>query len=88
MNVRCGTIVKRWLNEIEKVKKKSRGPAQEAESSKNCRLHLQGMLFCIGVLKYLMLEDKLKADDLSTRSIRLLQACIRANQFYKPNRCN
>ncbi|NXS45373.1 ZNFX1 protein, partial [Balaeniceps rex] len=75
-NLRYGTIVKRRLDEIEKVKEKIQGPAQEIESS---RQRLQGALTGNAVLqrnlphKYLMLEDKLKASDLSTKSIGLIE---------------
>ncbi|XP_009891810.1 PREDICTED: LOW QUALITY PROTEIN: NFX1-type zinc finger-containing protein 1 [Charadrius vociferus] len=75
-NLRYGTIVKRRLDEIEKVKEKIQGPAQEIESS---RQRLQAALTGNAVLqrnlplKYLMLEDKLKASDLSTKSIGLIE---------------
>ncbi|NWW85140.1 ZNFX1 protein, partial [Rhynochetos jubatus] len=75
-NLRYGTIVKRRLDEIEKVKKKIQGPAQEIESS---RQRLQAVLTGSAVLhrnlplKYLMLQDKLKASDLSTKSIGLIE---------------
>ncbi|NXG55458.1 ZNFX1 protein, partial [Hemiprocne comata] len=75
-NLRYGTIVKRRLDEIEKVKDKIQGPAQQVESS---RQRLQAALTGNAVLqrnlplKYLMLEDKLKASDLSTRSIGLIE---------------
>ncbi|XP_071615637.1 NFX1-type zinc finger-containing protein 1 [Heliangelus exortis] len=75
-NLRYGTIVKRQLDEIEKVKEKIQGPAQEIESS---RQRLQAALTGNAVLrrnlplKYLMLEDKLKTSALSTTSIGLIQ---------------
>lgn len=82
-NLRYGTIVKRRLDEIEKVKEKIQGPAQEIESS---RQRLQTALTGNAVLqrnlplKYLMLEDKLKASDLSTKSIGLIENQL---NFYK-----
>lgn len=75
-NLRYGAIVKRRLDEIERVKEKIQGPAQEIESS---RQRLQTALTGNVVLqrnlplKYLMLEDKLKASDLSTKSIGLIE---------------
>ncbi|XP_061865168.1 NFX1-type zinc finger-containing protein 1 [Colius striatus] len=75
-NLRYGTIVKRQLDEIEQVKEKIQGPAREIES---CRQRLQAALTGNPVLqrnlplKYLMLEDKLKASDLSTKSIGLIE---------------
>lgn len=75
-NLRYGTIVKRRLDEIEKVKEKIQGPAQEIESS---RQRLRAALLGNAVLqrnlplKYLMLEDKLGASDLSTKSIGLIE---------------
>ncbi|NXV98239.1 ZNFX1 protein, partial [Calonectris borealis] len=82
-NLRYGTIVKRRLDEIEKVKEKIQGPAQEIESS---RQRLQAALARSTVLqrnlplKYLMLEGKLKASDLSTESIGLIENQL---NFYK-----
>uniref|UniRef100_A0A8B9I5F3 Zinc finger NFX1-type containing 1 n=1 Tax=Anser brachyrhynchus TaxID=132585 RepID=A0A8B9I5F3_9AVES len=82
-NLRYGTIVKRRLDEIEKVKEKIQGPAQEIESS---RRRLQAALIGNAVLqrnlphKYLMLEDKLKASDLSIKSIGLIENQL---NFYK-----
>uniref|UniRef100_A0A8C0EA36 Zinc finger NFX1-type containing 1 n=1 Tax=Bubo bubo TaxID=30461 RepID=A0A8C0EA36_BUBBB len=82
-NLRYGTIVKRRLDEIERVKEKIQGPAQEIESS---RQRLQAALTGNAVLqrnlplKYLMLEDKLKASDLSTKSIGLIENEL---NFYK-----
>ncbi|NWS74149.1 ZNFX1 protein, partial [Crotophaga sulcirostris] len=75
-NLRYGTIVKRQLHEIEKVKEKIQGPAQEIESS---RQRLQAALAGKTVLqeslplKYRMLEEKLEASDLSTKSIGLIE---------------
>ncbi|NWU70241.1 ZNFX1 protein, partial [Pterocles burchelli] len=75
-NLRYGTIVKRRLDEIEKVKEKIQGPAQEIESS---RQRLQAALTGNAVLQrnlplaYLMLEDKLKASHLSTKTIGLIE---------------
>ncbi|KAM6298780.1 LOW QUALITY PROTEIN: NFX1-type zinc finger-containing protein 1 [Aegotheles albertisi] len=82
-NLRYGTIVKRWLDEREKVEEKIQGPAQEIESS---RQRLQAALTGNAVLqrnlplKYLMLEDKLKASALSTKSIGLIENQL---NFYK-----
>ncbi|XP_030319243.1 NFX1-type zinc finger-containing protein 1 isoform X1 [Calypte anna] len=75
-NLRYGTIVKRRLDEIEKVKEKIQGPAQEIESS---RQRLQAALTGNAVLQrnlpleYLMLKNKLKTSALSTTSIGLIQ---------------
>uniref|UniRef100_A0A8C0BC21 Zinc finger NFX1-type containing 1 n=1 Tax=Buteo japonicus TaxID=224669 RepID=A0A8C0BC21_9AVES len=75
-NLRYGTIVKRRLDEIEKVKEKIQGSAQEIESS---RQRLRAALLGNAVLqrnlplKYLMLEDKLGASDLSAKSIGLIE---------------
>ncbi|NXF36396.1 ZNFX1 protein, partial [Nyctibius bracteatus] len=82
-NLRYGTIVKRQLDEIEKVKEKIQGPAQEIQSS---RQRLQAALARNAVLQRnlpltsLMLEDKLKASDLSIRSIGLIENQL---NFYK-----
>ncbi|NXG51676.1 ZNFX1 protein, partial [Psilopogon haemacephalus] len=75
-NLRYGTMVKRRLEEIEKVKEKLRGPAQEIESNRQ-RLQaalagskaLQNNLFW----KYSMLESKLNASAVSTRSLALIE---------------
>ncbi|XP_010177906.1 PREDICTED: NFX1-type zinc finger-containing protein 1, partial [Mesitornis unicolor] len=82
-NLRYGTIVKRRLDEIEKVKEKIQGPAQEIKSNRQRLLValrrsavLQSNLPC----QYLMLEDKLKASDLSTKSIGLIENQL---NFYK-----
>ncbi|XP_068769058.1 NFX1-type zinc finger-containing protein 1 isoform X2 [Struthio camelus] len=75
-NLRYGTIVQRRLDEIERVKEKIQGPVQEIESS---RQRLQAALAENAVLqrnlplKYLMLEDKLRASVLSTKSIGLIE---------------
>ncbi|NWJ03246.1 ZNFX1 protein, partial [Crypturellus undulatus] len=75
-NLRYGTIVQRRLYEIERVKEKIQGPIQEIESS---RQSLQAALADNAVLrrnlplKYLMLEDKLRASGLSTKSIGLIE---------------
>ncbi|XP_065610473.1 NFX1-type zinc finger-containing protein 1 [Cyrtonyx montezumae] len=75
-SLRYGTTVKRHLVEIEKVKEKIQGPAQEIELS---RQRLQAALTRKTdlkrnlLLKYLMLEDKLKASDLSIKSIGVIE---------------
>ncbi|XP_021272759.1 NFX1-type zinc finger-containing protein 1 isoform X1 [Numida meleagris] len=75
-SLRYGTIVKRHLVEIEKVKEKIQGPAREIESS---RQRLQAALTRKSVLKrnllskYLMLEDKLNASDLSIKGIGVIE---------------
>ncbi|NXF09008.1 ZNFX1 protein, partial [Smithornis capensis] len=80
-NLRYGTSVKKQVNEIEQVKQKIQGPAQEIESS---RRRLQAA--CNTVLKaylpqkYSMLKDKLEASDLSTKSIGLIENQL---NFYK-----
>ncbi|NWU30356.1 ZNFX1 protein, partial [Dyaphorophyia castanea] len=82
-NLRYGTSVKRQVEEIEQVKKKIQGPAQEIESN---RQRLRAALEQSGVLrsnlpsKYTMLEDKLKASALSTKSIELIENLL---NFYK-----
>ncbi|NXY18307.1 ZNFX1 protein, partial [Atrichornis clamosus] len=82
-NLRYGTSVKRQVDEIEQVKQKIQGPAQEIESS---RQRLQAALAGNAVLrsnlshKYLMLEYKLKASDLSTKSIGLIENLL---NFYE-----
>uniref|UniRef100_A0A8C8S3M7 Zinc finger NFX1-type containing 1 n=1 Tax=Pelusios castaneus TaxID=367368 RepID=A0A8C8S3M7_9SAUR len=78
-NLRYGTIVKRRLEEIERVKERIQGPVSEIETSRH---RLQGVLEGKGVLrrnlsiKYLMLEEKLTQPDLSTKSIGLLENLI------------
>ncbi|NWY07918.1 ZNFX1 protein, partial [Nothoprocta ornata] len=75
-NLRYGTIVQRRLYEIERVKEKIQGPIQEIESR---RQSLQAALAGNTVLrrnlplKYLMLEDKLRAPVLSSKSIGLIE---------------
>uniref|UniRef100_A0A8V1A0C1 Zinc finger NFX1-type containing 1 n=1 Tax=Gallus gallus TaxID=9031 RepID=A0A8V1A0C1_CHICK len=75
-SLRYGTIVKKHLVEIEKVKEKIQGPAREIESS---RRRLQAALTSKSVLKrnlltkYLMLEDQLNASDLSIKSIGVIE---------------
>lgn len=82
-NLRYGTSVKRQVEEIERVKQKIQGPAQEIESN---RQRLRAALAQSGVLrsnlysKYIMLEDKLKASALSTKSIGLIENLL---NFYK-----
>ncbi|NXH43264.1 ZNFX1 protein, partial [Dicaeum eximium] len=82
-NLRYGTSVKRQVEEIERVKQKVQGPAQEIESN---RERLQAALAQNVVLKhnlfskYTMLEDKLKASALSTKSIGLIENLL---NFYE-----
>ncbi|NWR50263.1 ZNFX1 protein, partial [Regulus satrapa] len=82
-NLRYGTSVKRQVEEIERVKQKIQGPAQEIESH---RRRLQAALEQNVVLKrvlhfkYVMLEDKLKASPLSTKSIGLIENLL---NFYE-----
>lgn len=82
-NLRYGTSVKRQVEEIEQVKQKIQGPAQEIEFN---RRRLRAALAKNGVLsrnlpcKYAMLEDKLKASALSTKSIGLIENLL---NFYK-----
>ncbi|NXS77528.1 ZNFX1 protein, partial [Erpornis zantholeuca] len=82
-NLRYGTSVKRQVEEIEQVKQKIQGPAQEIESN---RQRLQAALVRSGVLrknlrsKYMMIEHKLKASALSTKSIGLIENLL---NFYK-----
>ncbi|NWV10824.1 ZNFX1 protein, partial [Ptilonorhynchus violaceus] len=82
-NLRYGTSVKRQVEEIEQVKKKIQGPAQEIESN---RQRLQTALEGNSVLKsnlplkYIMLEDKLKASALSTKNIGLIENLL---NFYE-----
>ncbi|XP_030388737.1 NFX1-type zinc finger-containing protein 1 [Gopherus evgoodei] len=78
-NLRYGTIVKRRLEEIERVKERIQGPVSEIETRRH---RLQGVLEGKAVLrrnlsiKYLMLEEKLTHPDLSTKSIGLLENLI------------
>ncbi|NXP66262.1 ZNFX1 protein, partial [Chloropsis cyanopogon] len=82
-NLRYGTSVKRQVEEIERVKQKIQGPAQEIESN---RQRLQAALAQNFVLrrdlfsKYAMLEKKLKDSSLSTKSIGLIENLL---NFYK-----
>ncbi|NXK65134.1 ZNFX1 protein, partial [Sylvietta virens] len=82
-NLRYGTRVKRQVEEIERVKQKIQGPAQEIESN---RKRLQAALAQNVVLKhnlypkYTMLENKLKASALSAKSIGLIENLL---NFYK-----
>ncbi|XP_072206179.1 NFX1-type zinc finger-containing protein 1 isoform X2 [Excalfactoria chinensis] len=82
-SLRYGTIVKKHLAEIEKVKEKILGPAWEIRSS---RQRLQAVLTSKSVLKrsllgkYLILEDKLNASDLSIRSIGAIENLL---NFYE-----
>ncbi|NWW77226.1 ZNFX1 protein, partial [Climacteris rufus] len=82
-NLRYGTTVKRRVEEIEQVKQKIQGPAQEIESS---RQRLRTVLEGNAVLKknlrfkYIMLENELKAPALSTRSIGLIENLL---NFYE-----
>ncbi|NXX41716.1 ZNFX1 protein, partial [Tricholaema leucomelas] len=75
-NLRYGTTVKRRLEEIEKVKEKLHGPAQETESN---RQRLQQALAGSDALrrnlvwKYFMIENKLNDSALSTRSLALIE---------------
>ncbi|NWY45192.1 ZNFX1 protein, partial [Sylvia atricapilla] len=82
-NLRYGSSVKRQVEEIEQVKQKIQGPAQEIESN---RQRLQAALAQNIVLKnnlcrkYEMLENKLKASALCTKSIGLIENLL---NFYK-----
>ncbi|NWU16427.1 ZNFX1 protein, partial [Cephalopterus ornatus] len=82
-NLRYGTSVKRRVNEIEQVKQKIQGSAQEIESS---RQRLKAALARNAVLKsnlpekYLMLKGMLQASDLSTKRIGLIENLL---NFYK-----
>ncbi|NXK93324.1 ZNFX1 protein, partial [Formicarius rufipectus] len=82
-NMRYSTSVKRRVDEIEQVKQKIQGSAQEIESS---RQRLKAALEGNAVLKinltskFFMLKDKLEASDLSTKSIGLIENQL---NFYK-----
>ncbi|NXI17194.1 ZNFX1 protein, partial [Irena cyanogastra] len=82
-NLRYGTSVKSQVEEIERVKHKIQGPAHEIEAN---RQRLQAALARSVVLrsnlssKYAMLENKLKASALSTKSIGLIENLL---NFYK-----
>uniref|UniRef100_A0A8C2SUE6 Zinc finger NFX1-type containing 1 n=1 Tax=Coturnix japonica TaxID=93934 RepID=A0A8C2SUE6_COTJA len=82
-SLRYGTMVKKHLAEIEKVKEKIQGPAWKIVSS---RQRLEAALASKSVLrksllaKYLVLEDKLNSSDLSIRSTALIENLI---NFYE-----
>ncbi|NWR35552.1 ZNFX1 protein, partial [Tachuris rubrigastra] len=82
-NLRYGTSVKRRVDEIEQVKQKIQGSAQEIESS---RQRLKAALARDAVLKnnlqekYLILKIMLEASDLSTKKIGLIENKL---NFYK-----
>ncbi|NXK32780.1 ZNFX1 protein, partial [Piprites chloris] len=82
-SLRYGTSVKRRVDEIEQVKQKIQGSAQEIESS---RQRLKAALLRNVVLKnnllekYLMLNDMLEASDLSTKRVGLIENQI---NFYE-----
>ncbi|NXQ36607.1 ZNFX1 protein, partial [Alaudala cheleensis] len=82
-NLRYGTSVKRQVEEIERVKQKIQGPAQEIKSN---RQRLQAALKQNVVLKntlwfkYLILQDELETSALSTKSIRLIENLL---NFYE-----
>ncbi|NXC23528.1 ZNFX1 protein, partial [Campylorhamphus procurvoides] len=82
-NLRYSTSVKRRVDEIEQVKQKIQGSAQEIESS---RQRLQATLAGDTVLKcnlpqkYFMLRGKLEASPLSTKGIGLIENQL---NFYK-----
>ncbi|NXB12477.1 ZNFX1 protein, partial [Cnemophilus loriae] len=82
-NLRYGNTVKRQVEEIEQVKQKIQGPAQETESSRR-RLRAaleQNVVLRYNLLsKYAMLEEKLKASSLSTKSIGLIENLL---NFYE-----
>ncbi|NXC00851.1 ZNFX1 protein, partial [Orthonyx spaldingii] len=82
-NLRYGTSVKRRVEEIERVKQKIQGPAEEIESNrKRLQAALEQNIVLRSVLpcKYIMLKDKLKASALSTKSIGLIENLL---NFYK-----
>ncbi|NXT67826.1 ZNFX1 protein, partial [Chaetops frenatus] len=75
-NLRYGTSVKRQVEEIERVKQKIQGPAQEIESNRQRLLAalaqnvvLRSNLYSI----YVKLENKLIASPLSTKTIGLIE---------------
>ncbi|NWV22217.1 ZNFX1 protein, partial [Origma solitaria] len=82
-NLRYGSSVKRHVEEIERVKQKIQGPTEEIESG---RKRLLAALERNAVLKnnlpskYTMLEVKLKASALSTKSIGLIENLL---NFYE-----
>ncbi|XP_036251487.1 NFX1-type zinc finger-containing protein 1 [Molothrus ater] len=82
-NLRYGSSVKRQVEEIERVKQKIQGPAEEIESNrKRLQAVLARNLFLRHDLssKYAMLERKLEASPLSTKSIGLIENLL---NFYK-----
>uniref|UniRef100_A0A8C3N3A4 Zinc finger NFX1-type containing 1 n=1 Tax=Geospiza parvula TaxID=87175 RepID=A0A8C3N3A4_GEOPR len=82
-NLRYGSSVKRQVEEIERVKQKIQGPAEEIESNrKRLQAALAQNVFLRHDLssKYAMLEKKLKASPLSTKSIGLIENLL---NFYK-----
>ncbi|NXQ12565.1 ZNFX1 protein, partial [Peucedramus taeniatus] len=82
-NLRYGSSVKRQVEEIERVKQKIQGPAEEIESSRRrLQAALEQNVFLRSNLfsKYTMLEKKLKASALSTKSIGLIENLL---NFYK-----
>ncbi|OWK52296.1 NFX1-type zinc finger-containing protein 1 [Lonchura striata] len=82
-NLRYGSSVKRQVEEIERVKQKIQGPAEEIESN---RRRLQAALAREVFLKrnlfskYVMLENQLKSSALSAKSIGLIENLL---NFYK-----
>ncbi|NXR63910.1 ZNFX1 protein, partial [Rhadina sibilatrix] len=81
-NLRYGTNVKRQVEEIERVKQKIQGPAREIESKRQ-RLRARTRILSRRFLlysKFAMLEDKLKASALSTKSIGLIENLL---NFYE-----
>ncbi|XP_064247770.1 NFX1-type zinc finger-containing protein 1 [Passer domesticus] len=82
-NLRYGSSVKRQVEEIERVKQKIQGPAEEIESNrKRLKAALAQNIYLKHNLssKYAMLEEKLKASPLSTKSIGLIENLL---NFYK-----
>uniref|UniRef100_A0A8C9NK28 Zinc finger NFX1-type containing 1 n=1 Tax=Serinus canaria TaxID=9135 RepID=A0A8C9NK28_SERCA len=82
-NLRYGSSVKRQVEEIERVKQKIQGPAEEIESNRRrLQAALTQNLFLRHHLssKYAMLQEKLKASPLSTKSIGLVENLL---NFYK-----
>ncbi|NXO35213.1 ZNFX1 protein, partial [Locustella ochotensis] len=82
-NLRYGTSVKRQVEEIERVKEKIQGPAQEIQSNRHrlwAALAQKVVLRTNLHFKYVMLEDKLQAPALSTKSIGLIENLL---NFYE-----
>ncbi|XP_041334664.1 NFX1-type zinc finger-containing protein 1 isoform X2 [Pyrgilauda ruficollis] len=82
-NLRYGSSVKRQVEEIERVKQKIQGPAEEIESNRQrlqAALKQNIYLRCNLSSKYAMLKEKLKASPLSTKSIGLIENLL---NFYK-----